>query len=84
MKNQGYNSRLDESLGARNGKKSQSMKSRRNESKGMMKHFGVFQGAKRRGTLGDCTGKKYGSSSCPPGSKKYNFAKTMRKINKSK
>ena len=37
---QGYNSRLDESLGARNGKKSQSMKSRRNESKSMMKHFG--------------------------------------------
>ena len=40
MKKQGYNSRLDESLGARNGKKSQSMKSRRNESKGMMKHYG--------------------------------------------
>jgi hypothetical protein len=34
---QGYNSRLDESLGARNGKKSQSMKSRRDESKGMSK-----------------------------------------------
>jgi hypothetical protein len=44
----------------------------------------VFQGAKRRGTLGDCTGNKYGSSSCPVGSKKYNFAKTMRKINKYK
>jgi len=40
MKKQGYNSRLDDSLGARNGKKSQSMKSRRNESKGMMKHYG--------------------------------------------
>jgi hypothetical protein len=40
MKKQGYNSRLDDSLGTRNGKKSQSMKSRRNESKGMMKHFG--------------------------------------------
>tara|TARA_B100001057_G_scaffold500804_1_gene617942 strand:+ start:5364 stop:5573 length:210 start_codon:yes stop_codon:yes gene_type:complete len=34
---QGYNSRLDESLGAKNGKKSQSMKSRRDESKGMAK-----------------------------------------------
>ena len=34
---QGYNSRLDESLGAKNGKKSQSMKSRRNESKAMSK-----------------------------------------------
>ena len=32
---QGYNSRLDESLAAKNGKKSQSMKSRRNESKAM-------------------------------------------------
>lgn len=40
MKKQGYNSRLNESLGSRNGKKSQSMKSRRNESKGMMKHYG--------------------------------------------
>ena len=34
---QGYNSRLDESLGAKNGKNSQSMKSRRDESKGMAK-----------------------------------------------
>ena len=39
MKKQGYNSRLDDSLGTRNGKKSQSMKSRRNESKGMMNNF---------------------------------------------
>tara|TARA_R110001592_G_scaffold266864_1_gene532714 strand:+ start:160 stop:330 length:171 start_codon:yes stop_codon:yes gene_type:complete len=31
---------MDESLGARNGKKSQSMKSRRNESKGMSKAMG--------------------------------------------
>jgi|TARA_R110000803_G_scaffold80198_4_gene145957 hypothetical protein len=37
---QGYNSRLDESLGSRNGKKSQSYKARRDESKGAMKHFG--------------------------------------------
>ena len=34
---QGYNDRLDESLGARNGKKSQSMKDRRDESKAMSK-----------------------------------------------
>ena len=34
---QGYNSRLDESLGERNGKKSQSMKDRRDESKAMSK-----------------------------------------------
>jgi|TARA_R110000787_G_scaffold129417_3_gene241242 hypothetical protein len=37
MKKQGYNSRLDESLGAKNGKKSQSMKDRRDESKAMSK-----------------------------------------------
>lgn len=34
---QGYNARLDESMGAKNGKKSQSMKSRRDESKAMSK-----------------------------------------------
>lgn len=37
MKKQGYNSRMDESLGARNGKKTQSMKSRRDEAKAMNK-----------------------------------------------
>ncbi len=37
MKKQGYNSRLDESLGAKNGKKSQSLKDRRDESKAMSK-----------------------------------------------
>ena len=25
-----------------------------------------------------CTGKKFGSKSCPPGSKRYNLAKTLR------
>tara|TARA_R110000765_G_scaffold266563_1_gene365898 strand:+ start:85 stop:285 length:201 start_codon:yes stop_codon:yes gene_type:complete len=36
MKKQGYNSRLDESLGAKHkGSHSQSMKDRRDESKGM-------------------------------------------------
>ena len=42
-KKQGYNARLDESLGMRRGKessKSQSMKSRRDESKGMEKAMG--------------------------------------------
>ena len=34
---QGYNDRLDESLGAKHGKKSQSFKDRRDESKGMAK-----------------------------------------------
>ena len=40
-KKQGYNARLDESMGMRNrGKKKQSMKSRRKESKGMEKAMG--------------------------------------------
>ena len=44
---QGYNARLDESLGARDGKKSQSLKSRRDESKGMEKAMGkgAYSGA---------------------------------------
>lgn len=41
MKKQGYNARLDESLGVRNkGKKKQSLKDRRDESKGMEKAKG--------------------------------------------
>ena len=49
MKKQGYNARLDDALGARNGKKSQSMKSRRKESEGMEKALGKakFAGNKR-------------------------------------
>ena len=39
---------------------------------------------KRRGTEGVCTGSKFGSSSCPPGSKRYNLAKTFRKMAKSR
>ena len=39
-KSQGYDDRLDESLGARHGKKSQSFASRRAESKGMEKASG--------------------------------------------
>ena len=39
-KKQGYNARLDESIGMRDGKKSQSMKDRRDESKGMKKASG--------------------------------------------
>ena len=37
---------------------------------------------KRRGTEGVCTGDKFGSESCPPGSKRYNLAKTFRKMAK--
>ena len=39
-KKQGYNARLDESMGMRDGKKSQSLKDRRDESKGMEKASG--------------------------------------------
>ena len=37
-KKQGYNARLDDTLGAKHGKKSQSLKSRRHES--VKKHLG--------------------------------------------
>tara|TARA_R100001480_G_scaffold62444_1_gene74676 strand:+ start:128 stop:289 length:162 start_codon:yes stop_codon:yes gene_type:complete len=37
---QGYNARDDEAIGARNGKKSQSLKARRDESKAMYKYYG--------------------------------------------
>lgn len=35
---------------------------------------------KKRGTKGVCTGKKFGSTSCPKGSKRYNLAKTFKKM----
>ena len=40
MKKQGYNARLDDSLGAKHGSKSQDMRARRNESEGMEKSMG--------------------------------------------
>ena len=51
---QGYNARLDESLGARNGKKSQSLKSRRNESKGMEKAMGKKAYSGNKGSAQGC------------------------------
>ena len=30
-----------------------------------------------------CTGSKFGSASCPEGSRRYNLAKTFRKITKN-
>ena len=35
---------------------------------------------KKRGTKGVCTGKKYGSKSCPAGSRRYALAKTFKKM----
>jgi hypothetical protein len=40
MKRQGYNARLDDSMGSRNGAKAQGMGARRNESMGMEKAMG--------------------------------------------
>ena len=40
LQQQGYNDRLDETLGAKDGKNSQSLKDRRDESKGMEKSEG--------------------------------------------
>ena len=42
----------------------------------------AFSKIKKKGTEGKCTGKKYGSKSCPEGSKAYNMAKNLRKINR--
>lgn len=39
---------------------------------------------KRRKTEGVCTGAKFGSKSCPPGSKRYNLAKTFKKMAKKR
>ena len=43
---------------------------------------GAFKDVKKRGTEGVCSGANYGGKSCPVGSKRYNMAKTMRKIAK--
>lgn len=44
----------------------------------------AFARAKAKGTLGLCSGDKFGGPSCPVGSKRYNMAKTLRAINKKK
>lgn len=64
-KTQGYNDRLDESMGARNGSNSQSMASRRNESKGMEKSMGrgAYSGASTMMKKGGKVGKSKSSAS---------------------
>ena len=64
-KTQGFNDRLDESMGARNGKKSQGMASRRNESKGMEKSMGrgAYSGASTMMKKGGKVGKSKSSAS---------------------
>ena len=56
---QGYNSRLDESIAAKNGKKKQSFKDRRDESKAMSKKdyghtYGADKGMSYRHAHKDC------------------------------
>ena len=59
-----------------------------NPQEAMMKKGGWIQKAtesiKRRGTEGVCTGSKFGGPTCPAGSKRYNLAKTFRKMAKSR
>ena len=43
---------------------------------------GATASIKRRGTEGVCTGSKFGSKSCPTGSKRYNLAKVFKGIAK--
>ena len=31
-----------------------------------------------------CTGKKFGSKTCPPGSRRYNLAKTFKKMGRER
>jgi len=45
---------------------------------------GAEKDIERRGTEGVCTGKKFGGSTCPKGSKRYNLAKTFRKMAKKR
>lgn len=48
----------------------------------MAKNFiqDIAKDIKRRGTAGVCTGDKFGSESCPPGSRRYNLAKLFHRF----
>jgi len=45
---------------------------------------GAEKDIEKRGTEGVCTGDKFGGPSCRPGTKRYNLAKTFRKMAKQK
>jgi len=45
---------------------------------------GAEKDIEKRGTEGVCTGDKFGGPSCKPGTKRYNLAKTFRKMAKDK
>ena len=40
----------------------------------------IQEATKNMRTDKPCTGKKFGSKTCPPGSKRYNLAKTFKKM----
>ena len=44
----------------------------------------AFKSIEKRGTEGVCTGSKFGGPGCPKGSKRYNLAKTFKKMAKKK
>ena len=44
----------------------------------------AFNSIDKRGTRGVCSGDKFGGPTCPPGSKRYNMAKTLKKMRKKK
>jgi len=83
-KKQSMKARRDESYGAWGKRPNQ----RINRAKGgkAKKNWiqGVNKSIKKRGTKGVCTGKKFGSASCPPRSKRYNLAKTFKKMARAK
>ena len=72
----------------------------RDEYKGMSREEGMYRKSspmnkdnwiqdvtadiKKRGTEGVCTGDKFGGPTCPPGSKRYNLAKTFKKMAKNR
>ena len=45
---------------------------------------GAEKDIEKRGTEGVCTGDKFGGPTCKPGTKRYNLAKTFRKMAKKK
>ena len=44
----------------------------------------AFKKIKTKGTEGVCTGDKFGGPTCRPGTKRYNMAKTLRKMAKGR
>jgi hypothetical protein len=45
---------------------------------------GAEKDIEKRGTEGVCTGDKFGGPTCKPGTKRYNLAKTFRKMAKDR